>query len=85
MKSSTHVIGSLYDIKSEIFSPPHLFRSEADFIRTIQGEAKNSQSFLNKFPSDYELCVIGTWDEKTTITDTALKKLGSVFDLCPLS
>lgn len=83
---SSHVIGSLYDIKSEIYSPPHLFRSTADFIRTIQTEAKNPQSMLHKFPSDYELHVVGQWNEYSGILDDLDKKrLGSVLDLCPLT
>lgn len=81
----THIIGSIFDTKSGIYSPPYLFRSAADFIRTIQSEAKNPNSMLHKFPGDYTLCVIGNWDEKSGIVDNdAFQRLGSVLDLCPL-
>ena len=65
-------MGSIYDNKGEFFMTPHFFKSSADFIRNIQVEAKNPQSMLNKFPADYELHIIGSYDEMT-------KYAGSIF------
>lgn len=84
-ENSTHVIGSLYDTKSEIFMAINLFRSTADFIRSIQIEAKNQNSMLHKFPADYDLVVVGDWHENDGISTTYQKRLGSVLDLCPLA
>ena len=82
-----HVMGSIYDNKGEFFMTPHFFKSSADFIRNIQVEAKNLQSMLNKFPADYELHIIGSYDEMTGSIEQGdlVKRLGSVLDLCPLS
>lgn len=82
----SHIITAIYDIKSEKYSHPTLARSKGDFIRSVQVEAKNPQSMLNKFPSDYELHVIGNWSEDMGILPTLnISRLGSVLDLCPLS
>jgi len=82
---STHIMGCIYDNKSEIYWQPHLFRSPADFVRQIQMEAKNDKSMLNKFPSDYELYIVGEWQETEGVIDYSKRRLGSVLDLCPLS
>lgn len=63
----------------------NLARSSADFIRSVQVEAKNPNSMLHKFPADYDLYLLGGWDEKTGIETNEKKRLGSVLDLCPLS
>lgn len=80
----THVLTAIYDTKAEIFLGLQTARSPGDFIRSIQVEAKNTQSMLHKFPSDYELYVIGEWSETDSILTTEKKRLGSVLDLCPL-
>jgi len=89
MLTKSHIITAIYDIKAEKYSHPNLARSTGDFIRSVQVEAKNTQSMLNKFPSDYELHVIGEWSEDFAIIPeteaTFPKRLGSVLDLCPLS
>lgn len=81
----THVIAAIKDTKAEVFMPPYLYRTKADFIRTVQVEAKNPQSMLHKFPSDYELYIVGDWDEQTGIIPSDELRLGSVMDLCPLT
>jgi len=81
----THIIGSIFDVKAGIFSNPHLYRSKADFVRTVQSEAKRPESMLHKFPSDYELHVTGEWSEYAGIVEIADDKIGSVLDLCPLN
>lgn len=83
--NSTHLIGSIKDTKAGIFFPPYLYRTKADFVRTVQVEAKNNQSMLHKFPGDYELHVVGQWSEHEGITDfSEPEKIGSVLDLCPI-
>lgn len=81
----SHVITGIYDIKSEIYLGLNLAKTTADFVRSVQVEAKNPQSMLHKFPSDYELCVLGSWNENEGITSAEVKRLGSVLDLCPLN
>ncbi|QGH73558.1 MAG: DNA binding protein [Microviridae sp. ctITQ3] len=81
----TTFITAIYDNKAERFFAMNTSRTPADFIRSVQVEAKNSQSMLHQFPSDYELYVLSEWDEKQGIILTEKKRLGSVLDLCPLS
>ena len=80
----THVIGTIYDNKAEIYFAPQLFRTSVDFIRSIQQAAKDSNSMLAQHPSDYELILLGTWSESTAEITHDKKRLGSVLDLCPL-
>ncbi|AZL82887.1 nonstructural protein [Apis mellifera associated microvirus 28] len=82
---STHVLGSIYDTKAEIFSQPQLYRSKADLIRACQGAAKDPQTMLHKHPSDYQIFVVGAWSESDAIVANSLEYLGTVLDLCPLS
>lgn len=81
----SHVITAIYDVKSEIFLGVNLARTQGDFIRSVQVEAKNPQSMLHKFPSDYDLFIIGEWNEHEGIQNGEKKRLGSVLDLCPLN
>ena len=83
--SATHIMGAIYDNKAEILWSPQLFRSKADFIRACQSGAKDPSTMLHKFPSDYELVVVGRWDETSGIISADKLRLGSVLDLCPLS
>lgn len=85
MNPQTHVIGSILDTKSGVYWSPQLFRSNADFIRSVQIGAKDPSTMLHKFPGDYELIVVGGWDEKAGISNTDGHRLGTVLDLCPLS
>jgi len=76
---------AIYDNKSERFFALNTSRSAADFVRSVQIEAKNPQSMLHQFPSDYELFLLSDWDEKDGVILTEKKRLGSVLDLCPLN
>jgi len=83
--NQTHLICAILDTKAGIYDQPRLFRSNADFIRALQVAAKNPETMFNKFPADYDLCVIGKWSEQDGIMDTSSQRLGSVLDLCPLN
>ena len=85
MENATHVLGSIYDNKSELFWAPQLFRSKADFVRAVQTGAKDKSSMLNQHPSDFELYIVGEWNEGDALLNTEVTRLGSVLDLCPLS
>lgn len=81
----THVMTAIFDTKANVFFSLHLSRTPADFVRNVQVEAKNPQSMLHQFPSDYELFIMGEWDENKGVISNDPKRLGSVLDLCPLS
>jgi len=82
---TSHIIGAIYDTKAELFWQPQLFRSKADFIRALQMGAKDKTTMLHQFPADYDLMVVGEWDETSAIMSNNLSRLGSVLDLCPLN
>lgn len=77
----THVMGSIYDIKSNLFWAPQLFRSELDFTRACQEGAKDPTSMLAKHPDDFELVIVGQWDEQQALLNHDHKRLGIVRDL----
>lgn len=76
----THVIGTIYDTKAEIYFAPQLFRTSLDFIRGIQQAAKDSNSMLSQHPADYELYILGSWSESTAEITLEQKRLGSIRD-----
>lgn len=78
-------ITAIYDNKAERFFALNTSRSTLDFIRSVQVEAKNPQSMLHQFPSDYELYTLSDFCDKTGIVLSEKKRLGSVLDLCPLN
>ena len=80
-----YLLCSIYDNKAKIFKGINISKTKADFIRSVQVEAKNPESMFNRFPGDFELYVIGNWDEEQGITNSANERLGSVLDLCPLN
>lgn len=58
-----NLIFSIYDEKAETFSLPLTHSSVSVAIRSFTAGCKNPQSFLNQFPSDYALYLIGSFDE----------------------
>lgn len=78
-------VTAIYDNKAEAFFAINVSKTPSDFIRSVQVEAKNPQSMLHKFPSDYELYILSDFDDLSGIVHTDKKRLGSVLDLCPLS
>jgi len=78
-------ITAIYDNKAERFFALNASPTIGDFIRSVQVEAKNPQSMLHKFPSDYELYTLSNFSEAEGVIPSEKKRLGSVLDLCPLN
>lgn len=78
-------ITAIYDNKAERFFALNASPTTGDFIRSVQVEAKNPQSMLHKFPSDYELYILSDFSESDGVIPSEKKRLGSVLDLCPLN
>lgn len=70
---------SVYDSKVKNYTRPLYHRNAAEALRGFELECNNSESQLNKFPSDFTLFEIGEWDDETaTLTkDTAHVSLGN--------
>lgn len=60
---------SVYDTKSESFSPPMTNRTKGEAIRAFSDEVNNPNSMLHKHPEDYVLFEIGAWDNQTGVLE----------------
>lgn len=65
-KTERNLLFSIYDEKAETYSLPLTHTSISVAIRSFTAGIKNPQSFLNQFPADYALYLIGTFDENTS-------------------
>ena len=59
-----HILVSLKDIKSGVFTPPIPFRSVGEARRAYM-EAILKDPMLSKYPDDFELYHVGDWDNET--------------------
>lgn len=59
-----HILVSLKDTKSGIFTPPIPFRSTGE-ARRAYSEAILKDPMLSKYPEDFELYHVGDWDNET--------------------
>lgn len=59
-----HILVSLKDTKSGIFTPPIPFRSTGEAKRAYS-EAILKDPMLAKYPADFELYHVGDWDNET--------------------
>lgn len=59
-----YILVSCKDIKSNLFTPPVPFRSKEEAVRAY-GEAIPRDPMLSKYPSDFELHSVATWDNET--------------------
>ena len=56
---------TVYDSKSESFTPPMANRTRGEAIRGFTDEVNNPNSMLNKHPEDYTLFELAEWDNST--------------------
>lgn len=55
---------TVYDSKVEAHLPPVLFQTKAEFLRVIGSNINDPNSQIGKYPEDFTLFEIGTWDEQ---------------------
>ena len=58
---------SIFDHASETFAGPFFVPSERVALRVFNDVANNPQSDVSKYPKDYELFHIGTFDTTTAL------------------
>ena len=59
------IMFSIYDVTSQLYEPPFVDVNRGTALRRIQDLMKNHpESMYAKFPEQFQLCVIGTWNEK---------------------
>lgn len=59
------VLVALYDRVTEAFAPIMTCHTRGEAIRSFRQECQNRESPINKNPTDYELYVLGSYDETT--------------------
>jgi len=59
------ILVALYDRVTEAFAPIMTVRTRGEAIRSFRQEVQNKESPLHKNPSDYELYVLGTYNDQT--------------------
>lgn len=78
-------IFSVYDSKAESFSQPFFCPNAAIAIRSFSEEVSNPQSQLSKYPADFTLFHIGSFNDSTSLL-TPLKtpiSLGLAIEFLP--
>lgn len=60
-------IFSIYDIKSEVFSPPFYMSSNGEAVRAFKDLANDTNTTIGRHPADFRLMCLGTFDNCTGI------------------
>jgi hypothetical protein len=61
MKKKIYVV---YDSKAENYGNPMFFATRGEAIRMFSEECNRPESMVNKYPEDFTLFEIGTYNEK---------------------
>lgn len=56
---------TIKDAKSESFNPPFFNHTHGEAERNFQELVNDNSSFVSKYPEDYDLYYLGTYDERT--------------------
>lgn len=67
-----HQILVIFDSKVQAFATPFFVRSQAEGIRSLVANLSDPESLLHKFPEDYSLYSLGTFDDETGILEQKL-------------
>lgn len=60
---------SIRDLKGAYYNAPFFSRSHGEAERSFERVARDTQSTINQYPSDYDLYCVGEFDDQTaTIT-----------------
>jgi len=60
-----HCVLAVYDEKAEAFAAPFFQQSDVLALRAFTAAARDPDSLLYKFPRDYGLYKLGTYDDNT--------------------
>jgi len=62
---------SVYDSKSEIFSSPFTSVNDSTAVRDFSRAVNDEQTDINRFPLDYSLFTLGTFDDTSGVITPA--------------
>lgn len=72
------------DIKSQLFNNPFIQKSDGVAIRSFATACEDTNTDLNKYPSDFSLYHIGTYDpESGKITQEDIKQVANASEFVP--
>lgn len=67
---------SIRDEKAVCSYEPQIFKTQVDAIRFFDQAIQNKNTMINKYPDDFTLYKIGTFDERTgVIVDAKVEKI----------
>lgn len=79
-----HYVFSLYDNKAQFFSPPWFFPHPGQAIRTVIDIGGDRSTLPGKYPEDFILFRIGTFNDSTGVYEGEPPlNLGTVGSLLP--
>lgn len=58
---------TIFDAATKTYSPPMLYRTIEEAIRVFRREVNEPTSQLSRYPADYSLFELGTFDDETSI------------------
>lgn len=61
---------SIRDSKAEVFNTPFFQKTHGEAERSFAELCKDEKSFVAKYPDDYDLYYLGTYDDQTGKMDT---------------
>jgi len=64
-----HKIYSVYDQKAEAYLPPFFLPAKGVAIRTFSEACNDPEHQFGKYPADYTLMELGTFDDSTALID----------------
>lgn len=56
---------SIYDSKAKVYNRPVFLHSDPEAERMLKMSVQDPNSLISKFPEDYDLFAIGTYDDQT--------------------
>lgn len=74
MNTSTQTAFAVFDVKSKLFSNVHLLQSDGVAIRSFSTACENKDTEFNKFPEDYSLYRLGTFNIETGLLESETPK-----------
>lgn len=58
-----HEVYSVRDSKTEVFGQPFLQKAKGEAERSFQALANDPQTFVGKYPDDFDLYYLGQYDD----------------------
>lgn len=59
------MVCSIMDSSVGVYSPPMVFRTKGEAIRSFTDAVKDNNLPFNKHPEDYRLWFLGEWDDNS--------------------